>query len=474
MKKTLLISLTLIAISSLAQNWNLINPNYTYNYAVDTVYDISIHTDSIKVIGNDSIFYLNRIVSNCDTCSAQNYDWNPVLLRNQPTFLQRQVLKTANKYVFSDTLSFAILPHAELNETWIFDTIKGINAEVVGESLELVLGVSDSLKYILLSTNDSIIISKNLGIIRFDVSDTSHYHLMGVERPSVGLGFVVPKFADFFNFNVGDVFQYNGRSCGSIYSTGNGYEIKKTILSKEDNGDTITYYLDKIVASHGLVGCSMIMDTFLYQTIDTLVFIDSAQHMANSYNRELYFERFPEEIFSSNDSVYYGIMHVEFENNTPIKHSAAFPFFHESPSNQNLLISGMEGTYSIEYKFGLGITYEHFGFFETGSHTELIGYIKNGDTTGIVYGDELYLKVENKTSEKQNFSIFPNPTKDKITIQLENQIEEVNIELFDIYGKLILQKTSKSQTEIELNLEHLDPGLFILNVNGFIKKIIKE
>ena len=85
MKIKLLITLSILSLSLFSQNWNLINKDYTYNYAVNNLYELSIHTDSINIYGNDTTFFTNNIVVTCDTCHGQN---NGALLRNQPTFFQ--------------------------------------------------------------------------------------------------------------------------------------------------------------------------------------------------------------------------------------------------------------------------------------------------------------------------------------------------------------------------------------------------
>ena len=77
---------------------------------------------------------------------------------------------------------------------------------------------------------------------------------------------------------------------------------------------------------------------------------------------------------------------------------------------------------------------------------------------------------ENKIS---NLSVFPNPTNNIINIALENYNGEINLEFYDLSGKLL--KSSKSKT---LEIEEYNSGIYLLKVsydNKFQKvKIIKE
>ena len=75
-------------------------------------------------------------------------------------------------------------------------------------------------------------------------------------------------------------------------------------------------------------------------------------------------------------------------------------------------------------------------------------------------------------SELNNTLIFPNPTKDIITVS--HDVSVTKIELMDMNGKVLLEK-SDSQT---LDLIGLSSGIYFVkiynSVGCLIKKIIKE
>ncbi len=153
MRPLLLILLALCSFLGTAQNWNLINPNRQLHYSIDSTawYDATVLVDSITTNGADSIFHLNRIVTECNSCPNS---WDVQYLRyNQPTFMQRVAVKNGDAWNMRSPISFTILPHAQLSETWLFDTLNNTTAEVTSATTGSFLGVQDSIKTISLSTH---------------------------------------------------------------------------------------------------------------------------------------------------------------------------------------------------------------------------------------------------------------------------------------------------------------------------------
>lgn len=76
--------------------------------------------------------------------------------------------------------------------------------------------------------------------------------------------------------------------------------------------------------------------------------------------------------------------------------------------------------------------------------------------------------------QKNNFQIFPNPTKDFIKINSENNIQEVYI--FDNQGRVLIYKNNLESNSI-LDLSSLNSGVYFIRIfdgNNFLnQKIIK-
>jgi len=86
---------------------------------------------------------------------------------------------------------------------------------------------------------------------------------------------------------------------------------------------------------------------------------------------------------------------------------------------------------------------------------------------GILTDDEL---IENKTSvldtlkpKSIGFKLYPNPTIDKVTLELDGKINEVFIA--DISGKQIRKITATNQIKLEIDMSNLTRGVYLLQFN---------
>ena len=202
-----------------SQNWEIFNSYDRYNYQTAGAPLITnvLFADSFKLIGSDTIYYLNRIVQKPNYITS--YD---TVLKNLPQFFQKQIRRSGDgTYVFSidsgydrfNPDTFVIEAFANVNDNWLYDTTANITATVTSQTLQILFGTTDSVKQINLSTGDSILLSKSFGIVGFP-SDTltatgktpMYYNLSGIETR--GIGDSVINFWSIYNFNVGDVFIY--------------------------------------------------------------------------------------------------------------------------------------------------------------------------------------------------------------------------------------------------------------------------
>ena len=125
------------------------------------------------------------------------------------------------------------------------------------------------------------------------------------------------------------------------------------------------------------------------------------------------------------------------------------------------------GTCYLKYKVGLGQTDYSYGFFEHGGGEQLVGYIKNGIITGVI--------TSISTIDSQNqFSIYPNPAKEKINIHLAT-INSGKIFITDNTGREISEKDFNGN-DVELNVSIIPTGLYFLSVQSekgiFNRKIV--
>ena len=515
MKSFLNISvLILVTISTFSapQNWQPLQLNWKYNYKLDSAAFITntLWIDSAEVINGDSVFYLNRIVTHCDTCHAINLGGpNPCdscyALKNQPQFLQRKMTKLSNGiFYFSDASRLMINSLAVLNDTWLFDSIANITAQIISVATDSVFGNIDSVKTILLSSGDTMKLSMNFGILKFPFaySQNSYFNLAGIEGANVGEK--VPGFWEIFDFNAGDMFEY--LTCGVNTNLVINYsEIRKyTITNKIISGDTVTYGISGLSLYHEtpLGGGPL---TTLWNIINQpLQFInyhhstDNLNSTYNLYNNELFTMDYfwggqgnipynvSRHYLDSNNvftKAYGRVLYTGFPNYPfcfaypfpPEYDDFAYSINIDSTSDVINRIYNDFDSYRQIYSVGLGLVHWSFTTWEPVENTDLIAYRKGNDTIGVFTPDSLLVNV-NSVQLLSELKVYPNPARDKIHIQFAF-ISSGKIFITDNSGRKILEKPF-SDKEIEVNVSSIAAGLYFVSVQStegvFTGKIVVE
>ena len=110
------------------------------------------------------------------------------------------------------------------------------------------------------------------------------------------------------------------------------------------------------------------------------------------------------------------------------------------------------------------------------------GCSRMSDTVFVNYTPPVVASIETLELVYQGFSVFPNPTNDKITIQME-LFKKQDVELFvsDVSGKIVYserQSISSPYFQKEVDLSELSQGMYFLDVrvggNSINRKIIKQ
>jgi hypothetical protein len=72
--------------------------------------------------------------------------------------------------------------------------------------------------------------------------------------------------------------------------------------------------------------------------------------------------------------------------------------------------------------------------------------------------------IEKSNNQHSNFSIFPNPFTTSTQITLDKTYHHISLAVYDMQGKLMLQKQYTDQTQIQLNREALNNGMYFLKL----------
>jgi len=401
---------------------------YRYNFLSDKKVITTVLVDSIQLQGNDTVYYLNRIAKNCDTCIHLPNVNSPgfYLLSNQPQFLQRICIKTDSSYIFNDTLCFRICSDNTINKSWIFDTSRNITAKIENILNYSFLGTNDSIKTITLSTGDTILLSKNYGIISFNLFNSYGYGytLAGIEGKDIGLQ--IPDAKEIYDFNVGDVFQYEGGNGSLPYPF--SYISKETITSKTLKPDTIIYHIKKLgIKYNHYYGPYQEKFSREYDEI-----INLKNNYADFYNFNLY---------KSKNCLYgmFNVMTVKEENGEILKKPLLYlECYFQDTFNRYLYKRSFSCQDYFVYRKGLGMDSVSFWEFETSYRYHLIGYVKNGDTTGTVYSDK-YLGMNTNQLENQVVFLFPNPNSGRFFIRFPEEYKNCVVQIYDLLGNELLE-----------------------------------
>ena len=81
-------------------------------------------------------------------------------------------------------------------------------------------------------------------------------------------------------------------------------------------------------------------------------------------------------------------------------------------------------------------------------------------------------------SLNNNLKVYPNPTKEKTTIELEKTYQNIDVDIFSPYGQFIRHKNFKNKSEFELTLDQAS-GVYFIRItmdearSKVIKKVVK-
>ena len=146
------------------------------------------------------------------------------------------------EYMLDGEKNYVLLSHALTGTTWLFDAASNTNATVLSSQIETIFGNPDSVKTIALSNGLLFKLSKSFGLLSFPENDADDVmELVGIEDSNLGES--LPTYRNIFDYQPGDVFQYDEESFMGIQSK---HEmVKHTIIEREDIANTIHYKIKR-------------------------------------------------------------------------------------------------------------------------------------------------------------------------------------------------------------------------------------
>lgn len=440
---------------------------------------LSYHVDSIVPVG-DSVNYFFRPMTDhylepeeeiCGLliCSLDIRGIPP--LGDSCTKSANGVLKFHN--YLHEEISFDLNIEQDDSSLFFQDDAQKFFIERLPDQEGVYLGVDDHFKYFQIShydnigntvlsplNNQIIQISENEGIISFpDIftfPDTLRmFSLIGKE----GIyGFHAPTYAEIYNFEVGDVFQFFSYGVQGSWS----YNTQ-TILSKSyDSENNVTYSIAEYRQSRHLESIPVFpnwQEVWNFSS-DTIVNNYSASEkifipphdgrvrnsyvyeMVNGVNRlTLYWNYFT-----------YGFIGCDLNCIGPTDKEGGFyrPIFREGFGR--IYAGGTFDTYSMLYHYSLA----------------------NGETFGSLY------VVGIDEQEKNQVLIFPNPTTDELTLSFSYPSNGGELKVLDMSGRIVtVELIANGVSSTSLDFNAFPEGLYFIEYrdsNGitFFDKVIKN
>lgn len=470
-----------------AQNWALLNPAYRYNYSDDGTDTISnqIRVMHVDTLGVDSFRYeLNLVAVVCDTCPAIGGVCAGCFVRvGQPQFLGFECVKMGSDWYFFGVDTFMIRSSAGLSAAWAFDASNGITATVDAEWVEDFFGPPDTLRRIVLSSQDTLVLSRSFGIRRF-ARGANSVELIGVEGP--GVGRVYPDPLAYFDYQPGDELTYWVVADYYIIHLGGGEQYydshtvmwKVRITERTDSPDGIEYgtswawdYPSSANISYTLVaepdwpvpfeGWSIqrneillkhpLLGAYPGQVLDTSV----CEHATNIWFDPKYIAKYGIAPSGRAEMRYLPI------GQSPGQLICGFNAASEvSPG----LHSRQSAQINAWYEEGVGLRMMQYREPSTTNwlHIELVGAIIGGDT---LIPPQPWNWDVGISEARVGSSVFPSPASD--FIQLQQCRSGAICSIADMNGRLVLTQRINSSTE-RIEVSGLSPGIYVVSVDGII------
>lgn len=458
-----------------AQNWQAVNSAFTYNFTSEPDDGIvyTIYADSADFDGQDSTLWLNRVVKDNEE-GTEEYGIYEQAFYNQPQFLMKDVEVNDTAAVFRHPEIFVLPYSVPVTGQWTFDEVNGITATLGYEADSAFFGITDSIRVIELSTGDTIIQSKDHGILRFDaIYEDAAYHLAGIEDLA---GQQVMDYSDIFDYQPGDIYEYEETELDP--GSDRGRFIRMTILQRTDNPPVITYEILKQVNNWirwGYAGNTPVEERIT--SVINLNYNYNPDNIENGYTGQLV------QMFDVDWSDYnLSKIHVDHSYKGLLTKTAGseekMDFFMITDSINHLMVRSYYSygdVYMVTRVFASGLGMVHYGVsdFEYGLRKELTAWIKDGEQTGTFRNDDIYLS-EIGREVNTPVTVYPNPCADMLHVGLPEGMHSDRITIMDLTGKLLMY----SENNNSLDISQLSPGIYLVGIEAdgqhIIRKIIKE
>lgn len=543
MYKTIVLFFLLSPVFGYTQNWELIQEYEIYYYSrTDSVGIVNtMRVDSSYTIENITyyVLYDNYLLPK-DTCVYMDeesdeesnsistiiaYPSDSLCKYYYPNgSILGKVIFTNNGFEYYFNGGHRLLKtQGQIGESWLFDSVDSLYAELVSISESNQFGPTDSVKTIHISNSggtliDSIKIAKNHGLVLYPIGNGSYYQNEGIQSDHFNEAFMT--FDQLFAYQVGDVFvlEYSKVHAGDLESvTGiSRFEVTSIdssglfdkyicdVAHKRYTYDSNDNYIENTAFISGQIYDPFLLYGSSYSFPGEIGILEMNSDVINvgdfsleieangltnfgfensfsssysmsyydAYNTELTYGLFSDVGVNDTDRVIvkglpWGCFNCDVDDEYYPKSfssiwSSVLDGFHVNISSG--VIASIEQWCHI-YQEGFGLVYMGVGHFEQGESIRLLGAIKDGISYGNVPTSSYLLSVEDLSFEDLDILAYPVPFTDSFVINNNEQCK-VEVRIYSLEGKKLFEE------ELILGENKLDMTAF--NGNTFILKFSSD
>lgn len=473
--KQFFILLTLFSLVACvgAQNWQPFALGESHQFRSDTVTfaDRRVRVDSITGNAADSVWHFNRLWHNVNI-NTVHLDW--------PNFCKKRMRIHPNGlYQFLDPGNVAVHAQAGVGATWLLDSAQNLSGTVLGIYADSVLGEPDSIKVILVGGTDSLLLSRDHGLVSWPgILGGGEQQLSGLQSRS--LGDTLPGLRDLFRHKTGDVYywrsdEYNSSGWPVLFEY--HLQVKMTVDSvvNDSNGMHIHY---------------QVLGRWYQPPFNTAGIAFTSGGVWNiEDNAAGLLGRFNQEVVPLDQSMLsltvgcswctHGMITGTGPNNYGV------PFYSMMKANKvNDSLEMVIGSYpetqgmawglssfpsavgygiaqEIWLKEGLGLLKEFWQDFEVSSGYEMVGYVIDGDTSGTLWTDQELLAIE-EGARALPIRLWPNPGVGAVNLEVMD-VSEAEVRIGDLMGRELLFAPYGGQV-MRLDVSGLPAGIYTVTV----------
>jgi hypothetical protein len=452
-----------INLLSFGQDWALINPAYRYNYSDDGTDTISnqVFVTGTELVGPDSIrFALNRTARSCMECPP------PCNVQVQlPQFLKGNCLRTEQSWTFGDPTELEIRPHAQLGDQWVFRPTDGTLCNVDQQTVLELFGVEDSVKRFTSEVGDTVVWSKDHGIVHWHVQGEASYTLIGIKGPDVGRQ--IPSLAQFFPYQPGDVVEYANRYVANMQSNTN-YK-KLTISSRTETDDQIILQgtmLRRWVHSSGsteatyYANAAWIIDSAHVPMLRVLS-APPQHYVGPGPECEGYPRQNELSLVARHGIDTSGYYFVTTDDIGPI--TLFYPMDTVDQQCISVVGFGFQQENHVLFRQNLGLVHysAHHGF--TKESFGIVGARIDGVEYGDMHSNEYFFTGISDPSSPEELGIYPNPADGQVSVDL-GSIRSGSWRITDITGKVVSTGLLPATDKPQFDVTALPPSVYVLTL----------